>query len=79
MSAPAASDHLLCQASRADTLHIHKHESVSARSPFAHLAHRRRDAAIRLRRTAIQLGGLHRFSRRAKKDGLAPLEMLPLK
>jgi len=53
MSAPAASDHLLCQASRADTLHVPKYESVSARSPFAHLAQRRRDAAIRLWRTAI--------------------------
>jgi hypothetical protein len=40
---PAASDHLLCQASRACACDVHRVRLGAAGSPFAHLAQRRRD------------------------------------
>jgi hypothetical protein len=46
---PAASDHLLCQASPACACDVHRVRLGAAGSPFAHLAQRRRDARSSLR------------------------------
>jgi hypothetical protein len=46
---PAASDHLLCQASPACACDVHRVRLGAAGSPFAHLAQRRRNAHSSLR------------------------------